>query len=109
MLFRSACHCNGVSEIKGVGRLSQKESNRAEAIYMEFTKLGIDVNIIEDTMYIKGGKIGGGTTSSHNDHRMAMSLIVASLFTEEDIYLDNIKCIDKSFPSFLEKLGVVLS
>ncbi len=101
-----ACHCEGMSEIKGVCRLSQKESNRAEAIYYEFTKLGAEIDIIDDIMYIKGSTIKGGRVSSHNDHRMAMSFIIASLFTDEDIYLDDVKCIDKSFPTFLEKLTV---
>lgn len=35
-----AAHCDGTSRIAGVGRLTQKESNRAETIYAEFRTLG---------------------------------------------------------------------
>lgn len=47
----------------------------------------------------------GGDVRSHNDHRIAMSLIVAGLFTPEPVRLDDVKCIDKSFPSFLDLLA----
>ncbi len=107
-----ALFCNGKSVIKGVGRLLQKESNRAESIYTEFTALGADINIEGDYMYICGtdgedgsSSLHGGNVHSHNDHRIAMSLIVASLFVGEPVFLDELKCMDKSFPSFLRHLS----
>lgn len=99
-----ATHCNGTSCIKGVTRLLQKESNRAETIYTEFTLLGANINIIDDNMYISGSKLHGGMVRSHNDHRIAMSIIIATLFIKEPVILNDVKCIDKSFPSFIEKL-----
>ena len=99
-----ATFCNGISEIKGVGRLLQKESNRAESIYAEYTALGADIEISGDYMYIRGGALHGGAVNSHNDHRIAMSLVAASLFVDEPVEIDDLKCIDKSFPSFLSKL-----
>lgn len=102
-----ASYCKGLSTIKGVNRLLQKESNRAESIYTEFVSLGADISIKDDIMYINGvdedGKLPlkGGNVHSHNDHRIAMSIIVASLFVEGEITLNEVRCIDKSFPSFL--------
>ena len=90
-----------------MNRLLQKESNRAESIYTEFVSLGADISIKDDIMYINGvdedGKLPlkGGNVHSHNDHRIAMSIIVASLFVEGEITLNEVRCIDKSFPSFL--------
>ncbi|MBO7269109.1 MAG: hypothetical protein J6U83_05060 [Bacteroidales bacterium] len=43
-------------------------------------------------------------TCGHNDHRIAMAIYIASLPDSREILLDNIKCIDKSFPSFVERL-----
>lgn len=105
-----ACHCTGTSRIKGVNRLLQKESNRAETILTEFTVLGGHIEIEDDFMYIAGehpdgsDPLHGGNVHSHNDHRIAMSLIIAALFTADPVRLDDIKCIDKSFPSFLNIL-----
>ena len=100
-----ASHCQGTSKIKGVSRLTQKESNRAESIYSEFTKMGADISIDGDYMYIQGPTpLHGANLLSHNDHRIAMSLIIASLFIEEPISIDNINCINKSFPEFINLL-----
>ena len=96
---------DGTSRIAGVGRLTQKESNRAETIYAEFRTLGARIDIRGDEMFVTGGPLHGGDVRSHNDHRIAMSLIVAGLFTPEPVRLDDVKCIDKSFPSFLDLLA----
>jgi len=98
-----ALNCNGVSRIKGVERLSNKESNRAESLYSEFTKLGADIAIDNDWMIIKGGKeLHGALCSSHNDHRIIMALITASLKIKEKIFVDDLECISKSFPDFIK-------
>jgi len=98
-----ALNCNGTSRIKGVQRLSNKESNRAESIYSEFTKLGAKIEIDNDWMIIEGGgDLHGGLCSSHNDHRIIMALIAASLKIKEKIYVDDIECISKSYPDFLK-------
>ena len=80
-----AAHCDGTSPIAGVGRLTQKESNRAETIYAEFRTLGARIDIQGDEMFVTGGPLHGGDVRSHNDHRIAMSLIVAGLFTPEPV------------------------
>ena len=114
-----ALFCKGRSIIGGVGRLLEKESNRARSIFTEFTSFGADIDIVGDYMYINGnmrispqGSVGSGDTEeekwcnlhSHNDHRIAMSLIVASIFVGYRCFLNDIECINKSFPSFLSRL-----
>lgn len=97
-----ALNCDGTSKIKGIQRLSNKESNRAESIFTEFTKLGATIDIDGDWMVIQGGPLHGGYCSSHNDHRIAMSIITASLNIKEPVYMDDLDCISKSFPDFLK-------
>lgn len=97
-----ALNCDGVSKIKGIERLSNKESDRAESIYTEFTKLGGSIEIDGDWMIIEGSKLHGGYCSAHNDHRIAMAIVTAALNIDENVYLDDIECINKSFPNFLK-------
>ncbi|MDD3990504.1 MAG: type I 3-dehydroquinate dehydratase [Bacteroidales bacterium] len=97
-----ALNCNGVSKIKGISRLSNKESNRAESLYSEFTKLGADIDLEGDWMIIRGGELHGGLCLSHNDHRVAMAVITAALNIKEKVYIDDISCISKSFPDFIK-------
>jgi 3-phosphoshikimate 1-carboxyvinyltransferase len=100
-----ALNCNGESRIKGVNRLSNKESNRAESLYSEFTKLGASIDIDGDWMTIRGGELTGGLCCSHNDHRVAMAIITAALTIKGKVYLDDLNCISKSFPDFLKNFN----
>lgn len=109
MLALLACFCNGKSSIKGVCRLKEKESNRAESILSELTILGANISIVSDFMYICGGKaqswqknkiMRGGEVQSHHDHRIAICLTIAALFIGDRVKIDETKCIDKSFPAF---------
>ena len=54
-------NCEGTTHIRGVNRLVYKESNRAEAIVSEYTKLGMDVALEDDVMTVRGGSLSGGT------------------------------------------------
>ncbi len=100
-----AASAEGVSVIRGTSRLEYKECNRAEAIREEYGKLGIEVDTgTEDVMTIRGGTIRGGKVSSHNDHRMAMSLAVAALRSEGEVVIEGAECVAKSYPGFFEDL-----
>lgn len=100
-----AAAAEGESVLRGTSRLRHKESDRAEAIREEYGKLGIAVDIAEpDVMRIRGGKIRSACTSSHDDHRMAMSLAVAALRSDGEVTIENAECIAKSYPGFFEDL-----
>ena len=96
-----ALAANGKSVIKGVNRLHDKESNRAEALMNQFSKLGADIFVIDDNMIIKGGKkLNGGIVNSQHDHRIAMALAVAGLITSTELVIEEAESVNKSFPDF---------
>jgi 3-phosphoshikimate 1-carboxyvinyltransferase len=97
----AAC-CKGISEIKGVSRLKNKESDRGISIQSEFKKLGIEVEIRDDILLVHGGKVKGGKVDSHNDHRMAMALAVLGLVSESSLEIDGADAVTKSYPGFFE-------
>ena len=99
-----ASFCEGRSSIKGVGRLAAKESNRAESIFSELSAIGANIQIQGNSMLIEGAALSGGEIRSYNDHRIAMSAAIAALFIENPVYINEIKCINKSFPTFFEVL-----
>lgn len=110
-----AAFCQGTSRIAGVGRLANKESDRAEAILSMLVQLGVKARISGDKMIIEGHSLaqrcltghllkGGDYTSSH-DHRMVMALKVAELGADGPIVIDDIECVSKSFPTFMELFG----
>ena len=105
LLVAGAAAADGVSTIRGTSRLLHKESNRAEAIREEYAKVGIEVDISEeDVMRIRGGTIRPARVSSHDDHRMAMSMAVSALRCDGQITIENAECVAKSYPGFFEDL-----
>jgi 3-phosphoshikimate 1-carboxyvinyltransferase len=100
-LVALAAYCEGNSIIKGVSRLTHKESNRALSLQEEFGKLGVIIKLNNDEMIIYGGgKINGTILNSHHDHRIAMACAVVALKCENEIQIINAEVIDKSYPNF---------
>lgn len=97
-----AANCNGISKIKGVQRLTHKESDRYTTIKEEFAKLGIRVWKEEDSMLIEGGPIQSAKVHGRHDHRIAMCLAIAALNASGPVEIENAECVSKSYPNFYE-------
>lgn len=101
-LVALAVSCKGESKIRGVSRLSFKESDRGRVLASEFSKLGARISISDDIMIVSGSKLNGGTVSSNNDHRIAMALSVAAKSAKAPVKIINPLCVNKSYPAFFE-------
>lgn len=100
-LVALAAHCEGVTLLKGAGRLAHKESNRSQALKEEFGKLGITIKIDGDEMRVHGGTgIQGADVSSHQDHRIAMACATAALTANGQVKLTGADAVNKSYPEF---------
>ena len=95
-------------EIINIARLRIKESDRLSATVQELSKLGFDLIEKEDSILINSrkdfNKINNSPVylSSHSDHRIAMTVAIASSCYEDEIILDNLDCVKKSYPNFWE-------
>ena len=103
-LVALASYCEGISTIKGVSRLIYKESDRAKALKEEFGKMKIKIEINDDMMYVTGGRPQGARVESHDDHRIAMALAVASLGATGRVSIRDSQCVAKSYPGFFDDL-----
>ena len=108
----AAC-CKGITQIKGVQRLTHKESNRALTLQEEFGKMNITIELQDDLMAIHGGgPLQGAAVHSHHDHRIAMACAVAGLQANGPTSINDAEAIDKSYPAFydhLQQLGAQLT
>lgn len=112
-LVALAAYCKGTTRIKGVNRLTHKESNRALTLQEEFGKMGVRIELDDDTMIIHGGNgVKGATVHSRHDHRIAMACAVAALKADGETVIEEAQAVKKSYPDFyddLRKIGADVS
>lgn len=105
-----AARARGTTTISGAQELRVKESDRLYAIASGLRTLGARVEEREDGLVIHGPcTFQGGVVQSFQDHRVAMSFVIAGLLSEEGVTVEGVDCVDVSYPSFfrdLEGLGI---
>jgi 3-phosphoshikimate 1-carboxyvinyltransferase len=96
---------SGLTTMSGVKELRYKESDRIATMTEGLRRLGAQVDEREDGMTIRGGKpLEAASVKTYGDHRVAMSLAIAGLSTAGGIHMDDVDCVNTSFPGFLELL-----
>ena len=106
ILFTVASLLNG-AKITGIKRLRIKESDRVACMVEELNKFGASIEVFDDEVIIKKVDLHKPTEiiNGHNDHRIVMSLAV--LLTKYEGIIDGIEAVNKSFPTFFNKLSEV--
>ena len=100
-----AAYCEGTTVIQGVLRLAHKESDRGLTIQQEMGKMGLEVELQDDLMLIKGGKgLHGAHVHSRHDHRIAMMCAVAVLKAVGVTVIEEAQAVSKSYPNFYEHI-----
>lgn len=100
VITAAAVMAEGTTVISGAQELRVKESDRLKVICSEFGKLTDAITEKEDGLIIKGGsKFKPAKCSSHNDHRIAMSLAVAGA-AGSGVTIEDAECVDISYPQF---------
>ncbi|HEY5525238.1 MAG TPA: 3-phosphoshikimate 1-carboxyvinyltransferase [Clostridium sp.] len=104
VLAAVAALSEGRTEIINAGRLRIKECDRLKAVTLELNKLGAKIEEKPEGLIIDGVKEFKGVVNvwSHKDHRIAMSLAIASIKCKEPIILEDYECVSKSYPHFFE-------
>lgn len=93
----------GTTTIVNGERLRFKESDRLMATADVLNKLGGNVEETADGLVIHGvDGFTGGHVESHNDHRIAMAVAIASICAIGKIILDGAEAVNKSYPHFWE-------
>jgi len=109
----AACIAGGRTVFEGVGELRVKETDRIRSMSENLKKMGAKIAVFKtdnlEKIIIQGIKqLKGARVRSFGDHRTAMSMIAAGLTAEDETTIDDISCIDKSFPNFLNILKTLL-
>ncbi len=98
------CLAEGTTVLKNAAIARRKESDRIECICRELKKMNAEIEETPDGLIIKKSELKDATVESHDDHRIAMSLTIAGLAAEGSTIIQNVECVKKSYPSFVEHL-----
>lgn len=103
----AAC-AEGVTEMRGLGELRVKESDRLAAIVDGLTACGVRVETEGDTCRVYGTGSpprGGALIAAKLDHRIAMSYLLLGMVSAEPVRIDDGATIDTSFPGFADLMN----
>lgn len=103
-----AAVARGSTEIRDAGELRVKESDRIAAVTRELGRMGVRIEERPDGMVIPGGqRFRGAHVASGGDHRMAMALAVAGLVADGETVVEDVACVQTSFPTFVELVNTL--
>ncbi|MEE2777126.1 MAG: 3-phosphoshikimate 1-carboxyvinyltransferase [Acidobacteriota bacterium] len=104
---------DGTTEIRNVGHLRIKESDRLAATATELTRLGVPVDERADGLVIEGcwhdASPPGAPVrvETYDDHRIAMSMALVGL-RRPGVTIGDPGVVSKSYPNFWRDLGTLL-
>lgn len=109
ILAVAAVFATGTTIIRDAAELRVKESDRITVMAQQLNKMGAKVNELPDGMEITGGTpLVGTDVDSHTDHRIAMSLAIASLVSTGITTIHRAEAAAISYPNFTATLTKVL-
>ena len=105
ILSVAACFCNGTSQIQGASELRVKETDRLAVMARQLKRMGAKVEEHPDGLTIHGGaNLEGCELDSEDDHRIAMSLGIASIMANSNSTLRRSEAAAISYPDFWSDL-----
>jgi 3-phosphoshikimate 1-carboxyvinyltransferase len=104
VLAVAAAFAEGTSVMRGLKELRVKESDRLAATAALLRANGVAADIEGDDLIVHGKAraSGGGTVTTHMDHRIAMAAMVLGLASDKPVAIDDGTFIATSFPGFVE-------
>ena len=90
---------SGKTDIRGVGFIRNKESDRITDLCSELRKAGVDAVDYPEGLVVHGGRPRSATLATHHDHRLAMAFALVGLGAS-GIIVEDPDVVSKSWPDF---------
>ncbi|MDD5237668.1 MAG: 3-phosphoshikimate 1-carboxyvinyltransferase [Candidatus Omnitrophica bacterium] len=112
VLMVAASLARGRTVFEGVGELRVKETDRIDSMMENLKRMSANIGVFKEgkseNIIIKGVKeLKGARVRSFADHRTAMSMVVAGFAARGETKIDDISCISKSYPEFINHLKIL--
>jgi 3-phosphoshikimate 1-carboxyvinyltransferase len=97
----TACFADGPTKLYNVPQARSKETDRISVMRSELSRIGGDIEELEDGLIIRPARLKGGKVDGHGDHRVVMSLALAGLVTDEPVVVSGSQAAAITFPEFV--------
>ncbi|MEM7567275.1 MAG: 3-phosphoshikimate 1-carboxyvinyltransferase [Pseudomonadota bacterium] len=106
VLAVAASVAEGTTRMEGLDELRVKESDRLSAVVAGLRANGVSCEEGEASLAVTGGAVpGGGTVTTHLDHRIAMAFLTLGLASDAPVSVDDAAPIATSFPEFVDLMN----
>lgn len=105
ILSVAACFCDGTTKITGASELRVKETDRLKVMTRQLLRMGANIEEHPDGLTIHGvDHLKGNHLDSETDHRVAMSLAIASIVAKGTSTIERSNAAAVSYPEFWNDL-----
>lgn len=105
ILMVVATQAEGTTSIEGAGELRVKESDRIYAMTDGLRRMGANVEVLGDSLKITGPtRLRPASVEAFGDHRVAMALAIAGLWSQGSARINGAESADVSYPGFYTQL-----
>jgi len=101
---------DGKTEIRDAAELRVKESDRIAEMVKNLRLFGVEVEERDDGMIVTGPAVlhtPDVAIDSHGDHRIAMSIAILNTFSDGSVVIDNVGCVNTSYPEFWQHMELL--
>jgi 3-phosphoshikimate 1-carboxyvinyltransferase len=104
-LVALASRVDGVSVIRGASELRVKESDRLALLVSNLRTVGVRCEELSDGLRVHGSSAPlRGSVTTGGDHRIAMAFGALGTAPGCSVTVDDVRCVDVSFPGFWDTL-----
>ncbi|MCM8805257.1 MAG: 3-phosphoshikimate 1-carboxyvinyltransferase [Candidatus Omnitrophica bacterium] len=98
------CVAEGKTELVNVPQARIKETDRIKVMAQELSKMGANIQEIEDGLIIYQSKLKGTIVDGHKDHRVVMALVLAGIVAEGETIITTAESVSVTFPEFFQMM-----
>ncbi len=100
----TACFASGTTRLVNVPQARLKETDRITVMKQELSKMGAEIEELNDGLIIKESPLKGAQVNGHLDHRVVMSLAIAALGASGPTTIETAESVAATFPEFFDLL-----
>jgi len=98
------CFAKGETVLKNVAQARIKETDRIKVMATELSKMGADIEEVEDGLIIRQSELKGTKVQGYHDHRVVMALSLAGMMAQGVTEIDSAESVDITFPGYVDKM-----